>query len=133
MSYDHVNPTDTQHSIVYKAGQVRASYHNQNDVVATLFHCWTATSHEIRSIDASNSTLTLLRSPHVDIARCEHASGKRFYIENAIEELSEGEFYYDRVSRVLTCVVLNVPHTVVCTRRGCLPFYACQVVVQVRQ
>ena len=37
-----------------------------------------------------------------DIPRCEHASGKRFYIENAKEELKESQFYYDRQSRELT-------------------------------
>ena len=34
-------------------------------------------------------TLTLYQSPHVDIPRCEHASGKRFLIEDAREELDE--------------------------------------------
>ena len=38
----------------------------------------------------------------MDIPRCEHASGKRFYIENAREELKPGQFYYDRHSRLLT-------------------------------
>ena len=33
-----------QFAIVYKDGQVKASYHNQEDVLATLYHCWTATS-----------------------------------------------------------------------------------------
>jgi hypothetical protein len=34
-------------------------------------------------------TLTLYQSPHVNIPRCEHASGKRFLIEDAKEELDE--------------------------------------------
>ena len=92
---------DPQHSIVFQPGQVRDSYHNQDDVVATLFHCWTATTHQIASITPSNQTLTLLKSPHVDIPRCEHASGKRFLIENSLEDLSVGEFYFDGQSKEL--------------------------------
>ena len=77
-------------------------------LTATLFHCWTATTHLIRSIDAANLTLTLHQSPHVSIERCEHASGKRFYIEDAIEYLDEpGEFYYDRQTRKLTYLPLE--------------------------
>jgi len=64
MLYDHVNMKDPEHSIVYFKGKVRPSYHNQADVFATLFHCWTATTHRIRSITASNRTLTLYQSPH---------------------------------------------------------------------
>lgn len=44
MSYDHTNMKNPQFAIVYNDGQVRASYHNQADVLATLYHCWTATS-----------------------------------------------------------------------------------------
>lgn len=106
MVYDKTNPHDTEHSIIYSTGQVLPSYHNQEDVLATLFHCWTATTHRIRSITAANSTLTLYQAPHVDIPRCEHASGKRFLIEDALEELSVGEFYFDRVSKVLTYLPL---------------------------
>ena len=39
----------------------------QADVLATLFHCWTATTHKIRGITPANLTLTLLKSPHVGI------------------------------------------------------------------
>jgi hypothetical protein len=39
MTYDYTNPHDIQHSIVFKPGQVKAQYHNQPDVLATLFHC----------------------------------------------------------------------------------------------
>jgi len=103
MQYDHANSANPKYAVVYKPGQVRPSYHNQADVLATLYHCWTATTHHIREINASNLTLTLLRSPHVDIPRCEHASGRRFYVEDAREELDEpGEFYYDRATRELT-------------------------------
>jgi hypothetical protein len=77
MAYNHTDMSDPQHSIVYNPGQVKPSYHNQADVLATLFHCWTATTHRIRIIEPSNRTLTLLQAPHVDIPRCEHASGKR--------------------------------------------------------
>lgn len=102
MTYDHTNMKNPQFAIVYKEGQVMASYHNQEDVLATLYHCWTATTHRINNINASNSTLTLFQSPHVNIPRCEHASGKRFLIEDAREELDEpGEFYYDRGTREL--------------------------------
>ena len=83
MSYDHTNMKNPQYAIVYKDGQVRESYHNQRDVLATLYHCWTATTHQIDNINASNKTLTLFKSPHLNIPRCEHASGKRFLIEDA--------------------------------------------------
>ena len=33
MFYDHTNPHDIQHSIVFKPGQVKAQYHNQADVL----------------------------------------------------------------------------------------------------
>lgn len=86
---------------------VLPAYHNQADVLATLFHCWTATTHKIRGITPANLTLTLLKSPHVGIPRCEHASGKRFLIEDAREELDpRGEFYFDRQTRELTYLPL---------------------------
>jgi hypothetical protein len=44
MSYDHANTKNPQFAIVYNEGQVKSSYHNQEDVLATLYHCWTATS-----------------------------------------------------------------------------------------
>ena len=57
------------HSIVYRAGQVQGTgYYNQGDVLVTLFHCWTATTHRIASIAPSNSTLTVASppEPHVE-------------------------------------------------------------------
>eukprot|EP00045_Choanoeca_perplexa_P005064 m.43187 g.43187 ORF g.43187 m.43187 type:complete len:668 (+) comp12910_c0_seq1:2-2005(+) len=97
MSYDHADASDPEHSIITFPGQLRAQYHDQQHVLATLFHCWTATTHQISRID--NLNLTLLKAPHVDIPRCEHASGKRYYIEDALEELDQpGEFYLDRVA-----------------------------------
>ena len=95
--------TNPQYAIVYNEGQVKPSYHNQEDVLATLYHCWTATTHKINNINPQNRTLRLYKSPHLNIPRCEHASGKRFLIEDAKEELDQpGEFYYDRQSRALT-------------------------------
>lgn len=100
MSYDHASPVDPKHSIVYRPGQVLGGgYYSQDDVLVTLFHCWTATTHRIASITASNSTLTVASPPvpHVDIPHCEHASGKRFFVENARELLLQpGQFYHDR-------------------------------------
>jgi hypothetical protein len=107
MAYDHSVGSNPKYAVVYKVGQVKPQYHNQQDVLATLYHCWTATTHHINHINASNRTLTLLKSPHVDIPRCEHASGKRYLIEDAREELdASGEFYYDRQSRELTYLPL---------------------------
>ena len=58
---------------------------------------------------ARAGTLTLLKSPHLNIPRCEHASGKRYLIEDALEELDQpGEFYFDRQSHELT--YLPLPH-----------------------
>ena len=57
------------HSIVYRAGQVQGTgYYNQDDVLVTLFHCWTATTHRIASIAPLNSTLTVASppEPHVE-------------------------------------------------------------------
>jgi hypothetical protein len=73
MAYSHSSAADPQHSIVYNPGQVLNKYHNQEDVLTTVYHCWTATTHRIRSITPANRTLTLLQAPHVDIPRCEHA------------------------------------------------------------
>jgi hypothetical protein len=97
MAYNHSDANDPEHSIVTFPGQIKSQYYDQQHVLATLYHCWTATTHQIDRI--SNLTLTLLKAPHVDIPRCEHASGKRFYIEDALEELDEpGEFYLDHLS-----------------------------------
>jgi hypothetical protein len=64
--------------------------------------CWTATTHRVASITAANRTLTLLQAPHVNISRCEHASGKRYFMANAMELLDEaGEFYYDNKNKTL--------------------------------
>ena len=109
MVYERSSATDPEHTIYYKSGQVLPSYHNQEDVLATLYHCWTATTHHIDAIGASNRSLTLRLRPHGNIPRCESHSGKRYYIENAREELDRpGEFYYDRHSRELT--YLPLPH-----------------------
>ena len=67
MAYSHSSKTDPQHAIVFEPGQVAPSYYNQADVLATIYHCWTATTHRIRSIDSHNHTLTLFQAPHVDI------------------------------------------------------------------
>jgi hypothetical protein len=56
MAYDHSVKTNPQYAIVYQPGQVRPSYHNQDDVLATLYHCWTATTHHINNIHSSNRT-----------------------------------------------------------------------------
>ena len=99
MSYDHASLLDPKHSIVFRPGQVQDSYYSQKDVLVTLFHCWTATTHHIASITPSNRTLSLVSPPvpHVDIPHCEHASGKRFVVENARELLRQpGQFYHDR-------------------------------------
>jgi hypothetical protein len=107
MHYNHSSAVDPKYAIVYENGQVANSYHNQEDVLATLYHCWTATTHRIRSIAPKNNTLTLLQAPHVDIPRCEHASGKRFYLQNARELLTQhGQFYYDRGTSELLYVPL---------------------------
>ena len=102
MHYSHTNMEDPKHSIVYLDGQVLPEYHNQQDVLVTMYHCWTATTHHISTISSRNNTLTLLLAPHVDIPRCEHASGKRFYIKDAIEYLTPGEFYVDGAAGVVS-------------------------------
>jgi hypothetical protein len=113
MHYNHSSIVDPEHAIVYEDGQVASSYHNQADVLATVYHCWTATTHRIRSIDAHNRTLTLLQAPHVDIPRCEHASGKRFYLQNARELLTKpGQFYYDRSASELLYLPLPTESSV---------------------
>ena len=102
MQYEKTSKADPMHAIVYRAGQVAPSYTHQNDLLVTVYHCWTATTHRVRSISARNRTLTLYNSPHVDIARCDHASGKRFYLENAPELLTTpGQFYFDRSAGVV--------------------------------
>ena len=107
MQYSHSSTVDPAHAIVYKEGQVASSYHNQADVLATIYHCWTATTHHIRSIDPHNRTLTLLKAPHVNIPRCEPHSGKRFYISNARELIRPGQFYFDRTKSELTYYPAN--------------------------
>ena len=104
MHYSHSSTVDPEHAIVYEEGQVASSYYNQGDVLATIYHCWTATTHRIRSINPRNRTLTLFQAPHVDIPRCEAHSGKRFYISNARELLTitPGQFYFDRTTSELT-------------------------------
>jgi len=61
MMYDHADMANPKYAIVFKRGQVLGSYHNQEDVLATLYHCWTATTHRIHAINATNLTLTLLQ------------------------------------------------------------------------
>lgn len=119
MEYNHSNSKNPKYAIVYNPGQVEPTYHNQKDVLATIFHCWTATTHRIQDINASNLTLTLLQAPHVDIPRCEHASGKRFYIEDAVEYLSEGEFYRDSAAETITYI--PYPHEMVTNFEAYIP------------
>ena len=45
--------------IVFKHGDVRASYYDQASVHVVLFEAWTASQHHIRTINASNSTAQL--------------------------------------------------------------------------
>ncbi len=121
MQYDHADQSNPKFAIVYQPGQVAPAYHNQADVLATLYHCWTATTHHIDSINATTRVLTLLQSPHVDIPRCEHASGKRFSIEDAFEELDQpGEFYYDRQSGQLSYLPLPSEQVCACVRGVCV-------------
>jgi hypothetical protein len=107
MAFNHSSLTDPKHGIVYNPGQIESSYHNQETVLVTVYHCWTATTHKIQSINSTNRTLTLLQAPHVDIARCDAKSGHRFYIENALELLTEpGQFYYDHTTTEVSYIPL---------------------------
>lgn len=102
MVYNHSSAVDPEHSIVYAPGQVLPAYADMSAVTATLYHCWTATTHRVRSITEANHTLTLYQAPHVNIPRCEHASGRRFFMANALELLdSPGEFYFANATKTL--------------------------------
>eukprot|EP01102_Stenamoeba_stenopodia_P017496 TRINITY_DN6281_c0_g1_i1.p1 TRINITY_DN6281_c0_g1~~TRINITY_DN6281_c0_g1_i1.p1 ORF type:complete len:712 (-),score=131.99 TRINITY_DN6281_c0_g1_i1:54-2150(-) len=71
------------------------TYYNMDDVMIVAFHSWTASYHYIAQLFESNQTVVFTNSGS-SLSQFEVPSGKRYYLENALEFVdSAGEWYYD--------------------------------------
>lgn len=90
LKYIHANDT----SILFNGTDILATYHDFPSVHLVLFESWTASFHRLAKVDPAAHVATL--ASHYNSKWANSASGSRFYVENALEELDEpGEFYVD--------------------------------------
>eukprot|EP00937_MAST-01D_sp_MAST-1D-sp2_P001583 g1583.t1 len=83
-------------NVTFNGSDVRASYHDEGSVHLLLYESWTASYHTLARVDAARR-VAYLATPFND-KWANSASGSRFYVGNAREELDEdGEFYVDLV------------------------------------
>jgi hypothetical protein len=92
--YKKVNST----TLWYAPSQVLPKYYDQESVLFVMYESWTASFHQLRQIDTKMNTVTFKTKFNSQWAN--QASGRRYYIINAIELLdSINEFYIDSIER----------------------------------
>eukprot|EP01147_Barroeca_monosierra_P007413 gene7413-525_t len=94
----------TPNSIIFKPGQLESIPENLDDVIIVLYESWTASLHQIESIDMESRNITL-KKPFND-KWAGSVDGSRYYLANMKETLNVPlMFYVNRSSRtVFICV-----------------------------
>eukprot|EP00936_MAST-01D_sp_MAST-1D-sp1_P000968 g968.t1 len=84
-------------NITFNGTDIRASYHDQSSVLLLLWESWTASFHSLTRVDAVSHVAYL--ATHFNDQWANSASGSRFAVCNALEELDrDNEFYIDATS-----------------------------------
>ena len=78
-------------------GDIRADWHNRDDVIVVAIHSWDTTHFRITDIDEETNTVHLDGRTVWEYERW--GEKQRYYIEHCLEALdSPGEWYLDRIS-----------------------------------
>jgi hypothetical protein len=91
---EYVNASSN--SFVAQPKQILPSYYDQANVQVVLYESWTASIHHIERIEEENHTVILTNPFNSQWAN--GASGRRYYLQNARELLTNvNEFYVDKI------------------------------------
>lgn len=89
----------------FKAGEIKANWHNLEDVEVIAFQVWTMARMRIRSVDEKESVVTFTGDTRSKAGYSAMSKGRRYFVENVREALSEpGEWYLDRKAGTLTYI-----------------------------
>jgi PKD repeat protein len=90
----------------FAPGDIRANWHNLNDVEVLVFHYWLMDRLRIASVDEFERAVTFTGPTLAPVAPWwDLAEGRRYIVENVREALSEpGEWYLDNNTGVLTYI-----------------------------
>ena len=89
----------------YGGDEIRADWHNLDDVEVLAFQIWTMARMRVHSVEADKKVVNFTGDTRNKTHWSEFGKGKRFIVENVREALSEpGEFYLDRKTGLLTYV-----------------------------
>ncbi len=87
----------------FAPGQIRANWHNLEDVEVLPFHIWTMSRFRIQKVDAATNTVSFTGHTRGTSYWAGMPKGGRFLVENVREALNTpGEWYLDRTTGVLT-------------------------------
>jgi len=97
LTYEHAEATN----ITFRPGDLRPDFHDFGAVQLVLYESWTASFHQLTSVDSATHTAQLATKYNAQWAN--QAAGSRYYVQNALEHLdTAGEFYVDALNgRVL--------------------------------
>ncbi len=89
----------------FKAGDIRADWHNRGDVEILAIHQWCATRFRIAEVDNTKHVVTFTGPTRSKSAWMDLRKGRRYLAMNVAEALGRpGRWYLDRKSAVLTYV-----------------------------
>ena len=84
----------------FEPGDIRADWHNRDDVLVVAMHSWDTTHFRIREVDEETNTVHFDGRTVWEFERW--GEEQRYYIEHCLEALdAPGEWYLDRVSGAL--------------------------------
>jgi hypothetical protein len=89
----------------YKPGDIRADWHNPQDVEALCFQTWTMARMRIKSVEEATRTVNFTGATSGATWYTAFSTGNRYLLENVREALTDpGEWYLDRRSGLLTYI-----------------------------
>ena len=86
----------------FKAGDVRADWHNRDDIEFLMFQTWTMARMKARAIDFDKREISFAGQTTTSARYGAFPKGNRYIVENVREALAPGQWYLDRASGVLT-------------------------------
>lgn len=90
---------------VFREGDIRADWHNREDVDVLVFQSWTMARLRIGDVDMANRTVRFAKPTLSAVWYFAMNAGHRYIVENVREALTEpGEWYLDRRSGRLTYI-----------------------------
>jgi hypothetical protein len=99
---EDVCPPIDSWGFVYNNSDIMANWTNLHDIQLLVFHAWTATWHNIRSVFANNHTVFFEQPSTYPPGWNVGPSGKRYIITNVKEGLdTPGEWYFDSEKKSL--------------------------------